>query len=288
MICLSAIPHFARCLSLFEVRYRITHSNRLMLILSCTQIFLREGKAMKYTAGFTALVMGICALGGSAYAGDGSAFSVSANTALVSDYVFRGISQSDENFALQGGFDIGHESGLYTGVWGSGVDFNDGDEGTIEIDLYAGYGGEYNGISYDIGGLYYAYPGADTARDYDFWEAYGSLGYDFDFMSASIGVNYSPDYFNESGDSLYTHLGVDVPLPNNFTLSGGVGYQEIDDNASFGVPDYTDWNVTLGYDWKDINLFVSYHDTDLDEPGECADGCDARVVFGISTAFDFH
>lgn len=101
----------------------------------------------------------------------------------------------------------------------------------------------------------------------------------------SVGVNYSPDYFGSSGDSLYTDLGVDVPLPQNFTLSGGVGYQSIDDNATFGVPDYTDWNLTVGYDWEQFNLSLGYYDTDLDEPSECADGCDARIVFAVSASF---
>jgi len=240
---------------------------------------------MRHAIKFTAFILGLCAAGSNGYANEGSAFEISANTALVSDYVFRGISQSDENFAIQGGFDVSHESGLYTGVWSSSVDFNDGDEANIEIDLYAGYAGEANGVSYDIGGLYYAYPGADSSLDYDFWEVYGSLGYDFEIASAAVGVNYSPDYFGSSGDAVYTYLGVDVPLPQNFTLSGGVGYQDIDDNASFGTPDYTNWHASIGYDWKNLNFSVTYHDTDLDEPGECADGCEARVVFGISAAF---
>ncbi|MGH1403448.1 MAG: TorF family putative porin [Alphaproteobacteria bacterium] len=243
---------------------------------------------MKHTFKVTALILGLCTTGNYSHAQESSDFEVSANTGIVSDYVFRGISQSDENFAIQGGFDVGHTTGLYAGAWASSVDFNDDDEASIEIDLYAGYAGEYENISYDIGGLYYAYPGADSSLDYDFWEVYGSVGYNFDVASASVGVNYSPDYFGSSGDSFYTHLGVDVPLPRNFTLSGGVGHQAIDDNAAFGTDDYTDWNASLGYDWKNLNFSVTYHDTDLDEPSECADGCDARIVFGITAEFGIH
>lgn len=212
-------------------------------------------------------------------------FEFSANTAIVSDYVFRGISQSDENFALQGGFDVVHETGLYTGVWASSVDFNDGDEATVETDLYAGYSGELNNFTYDVRGIYYAYPGADSSRNYDFFELHGSLGYDFDVASAVASLNYSPEYFGDSGDATYARLAVDVPLPHSFTLSGGVGRQDIDDNAAFGVQDYTDWNLTLGYDWQKFNFSLGYHDTDLEEPRECADGCGARVVFAISASF---
>jgi len=213
------------------------------------------------------------------------ALEFSANAAIVSDYVFRGISQSDENFAMQGGFDVAHESGLYTGLWASGVDFNDNDEANIEVDVYAGYGGEIDNVSYDVGALYYAYPSANDSLNYDFWEVYGSLGYDFGMVNTTVGLNYSPEYFGDSGDALYTHFDIEAPLPNNFTLSAGIGHQSIDDNAAFGVPDYTDWNVALGYDWDKFNVSLTYHDTDLDEPSDCADGCAARAVFAISASF---
>lgn len=212
-------------------------------------------------------------------------FEISANTSLVSEYVFRGITQSDETIAIQGGFDVNHESGLYAGLWASSVDFNDGDEASVEVDFYAGYGGAIENVSYDVGGIYYAYPGADNSLDYDFWEIYGSVGYDFDVAAVSVGVNYSPDYFGGSGDALYSHLGVDVPLPYDLGLSAGVGYQTIDDNDAFGVPDYTDWNLSLGYSWDRFDVSVTYHDTDLDEPTECADGCDTRFVLSLTANF---
>ncbi len=210
---------------------------------------------------------------------------VSANVGFVSQYSFRGIAQSNENIAIQGGFDIAHNNGLYAGVWGSNVNFNDGDEANIEVDIYAGYSSEFKGITYDLGAIYYAYPGADSSLDYDFWEGSLAIGYDFDIFSATASINYSPDYFGSSGDAQYYALGVDVPLPADFTLSGHVGYQEIDDNAAFGVPDYMDWSIGLGYTLEGFDLSLQYIDTDLDEPGECADGCDSRVIFGISKSF---
>jgi len=205
---------------------------------------------------------------------------LSANVALVSDYSFRGISQSDEGPAIQGGFDIAHDSGIYAGVWGSNVDFNDGDEGTVEIDGYVGFANEVNGVGYDVGAIYYAYPGADDNLNYDFWEASFALGYDFDLFSASASVNYSPEFFGETGDAQYYALGVDAPLSDNLSLSAHVGHQEIDEGV-----DYTDWSLGLSYGFKGLDLSVQYVDTNLDEPGECADGCDSRVVFGISRSF---
>jgi uncharacterized protein (TIGR02001 family) len=222
----------------------------------------------------------------SAHAGNISAdWDASANVGIVSEYSFRGIAQSDEHPAIQGGFDLAHSTGIYAGVWGSNVDFNDSDEASSEFDLYAGYSNSYEGIGYDIGAIYYAYPGADSSLNYDFWEVSLGLGYDFDYFSAGITFNHSPEYFGDSGDAQYYALAVDVPLPQDFTLSGHVGYQEIDDNAAFGVPDYTDWSLGLGYTLAGFDLSVSYVDTDLDEPRECADGCAERVIFGISRSF---
>jgi len=107
-----------------------------------------------------------------------------------------------------------------------------------------------------------------------------AIGYDFDMFSASASVNYSPEFFGETGDAQYYALGVDVPLPADVTLSAHVGRQEIDEGV-----DYTDWSLGLSYDFEGFDLSVQYVDTDLDEPSECADGCDSRVVFGISRSF---
>lgn len=212
-------------------------------------------------------------------------FDLSANVGFVSEYSFRGIAQSNENPAVQGGFDVTHDSGLYAGVWGSNVNFNDGDEAQIEVDVYGGYSGSFKGLSYDVGLIYYAYPGANSSLNYDFVEGALAVGYDFDVLSASASINYSPEYFGDSGDALYYAAAVDVPLPSDFTLSAHIGYQEIDDNAAFGVPDYTDWSVGLGYNLAGFDMSLQYVDTDLDEPSECADGCDSRVIFGVSRSF---
>lgn len=207
---------------------------------------------------------------------------LSANVGLVSDYSFRGISQSDEGPAIQGGFDIVHNSGLYAGIWASSVDFGDAD---IETDFYAGYSSAIGDVSYDLGLIYYAYPGADSDLDYDFYELSAALGYDFGLFSTAASVNVSPEYFGDSGHAEYYALAVDVPLPYDLSLNGHVGYQAIEDNAAFGTPDYTDWGAGIGYNWEGFDLGLSYVDTDLDEPGDCADGCDSRVVFSIGRSF---
>ena len=122
---------------------------------------------------------------------------------MASEYVFRGITQSNEDPAIQVGIDYAHEpSGFYIGTWASSVEFNTGNaDGTqIETNLYGGFAGSFaNGIDWDIGGLYYYYPEEgddDGVGEQDYVEVYGSLGYAFDApMEPSISAGfYSPDY----------------------------------------------------------------------------------------------
>lgn len=206
------------------------------------------------------------------------------NVAFTTDYVFRGISQSNEEPTIQGGMDWADAAtGLYAGVWGSGVDFTDA---TTEFDFYGGVKGTVDDIDWSLGGIYYYYPGADDSLNYDFWEIAASVGYDFDFMQTTLSLNYSPDYFGSSGDAWYPALNVTVPTPiESLTANAGVAHQWISDNAAFGTEDYTTWSVGLGYDIEGFNVGLKYYDTDLSEPTECADGCGQRVVLTISRAF---
>ncbi len=208
----------------------------------------------------------------------------SGSVGFVTDYAFRGMTQSDENPALQGSFDYAHESGFYAGIWASTVDFNDNDEASLEMDFSAGYAGEVKGVSYALGGIYYYYPGADSALNYDYYEVMASLGYDFNVASVGASINYSPEYFGDSGDATYINGSVAVPLPYDFTLNGAVGYQWIDKEATFGVSDYADWTIGIGYAWEGFDFSASYVDTDIDK-SECSDACDARFILGVSRSF---
>lgn len=235
----------------------------------------------------SAIALSGCILSSPAMAGtlEGVPGEFSAYTTLVTEYSFRGIAQSDERPALQGGVDWSHDSGFYLGFWGSSVDFNDSDQASTEMDFFGGYSFEpIENLTLDIGGLFYAYPGADSSLNYDFFEIYGSIGYDFDVASVSAGIAYSPEYFGDSGHSEYISLSGEVPLPHDFALFGHVGHQYIDDEAAFGVPDYTDWEAGVQWQYDDLALSLSYIDTSLND-SECADGCDERVVFGTSFAF---
>ena len=111
----------------------------------------------------------------------------SATIAFTTDYVYRGISQTSEDVALQSSLDWNHDSGVYVGMWGTNIDFKDGSS-QLELDVYGGYASEYEGISYDFMILGYLYPGADSDLDQDFVEFSLALGYDFGLASVSTSV----------------------------------------------------------------------------------------------------
>lgn len=224
--------------------------------------------------GTLASAVGVNAQEGSSWPGE-----FSGNVTLTSDYVFRGFTQDNEDPAIQGGFDWDSGAGFYLGVWGSNVNFGDGDEASDEIDFYGGYAGEIDNFSYDIGLIYYWYPGAANALSYDFWEVYGSIGYDFGPAVISLGLAYTPDNFGDTDDGLYFQSGVSVPLTENFSIDANVNYYDVD--PAFG-PDYFDWNIgaTLALEWFDADL--RYIDTDV---SNCNGVCDSRVVFSVSRSF---
>jgi len=207
---------------------------------------------------------------------------ISGNVAMSSDYVWRGISQTDNQMAISGGFDYAHDSGLYIGTWASNIDssaFSEEDDPQIELDVYGGYGGEMGAISYDVGLIQYRYPGAD---DINTLEWYLGGGYAFtDTVSGSAKYYYSSDFF-DSGDSAWRlEAGVDVALPMDIGLSALVGKN---DGDAFGDYDYVDYSVGVSKSLAGVDLSLTYTDTDLSD-SDCYDGlniCDGRVVFSVA------
>lgn len=214
---------------------------------------------------------------------------------VTNNYVFRGITQTDDDPAIQGSINYKLDTGLagtsvYAGVWGSNVDFNDGDGAHVEFDWTFGLTGEIldTGLGWTLGGIYYHYP---AQGEYNYWEVAPALSYSVGWVSVVAGLNYSPDFFNGSGEAWYPNGGVKVaiPIPDNwFTLAleGYTGHQWVDDNARFGAEDYQDWKLGLSVGIKMITLSAYYTDTDLDKD-ECAgtNNCDARAVLALTATF---
>src|SRR4029453_5205962 len=102
----------------------------------------------------------------------GGGFAVNGGATIVSDYRFRGISQTDEDFAIQGTMSLSHESGFYATIWGSSIDDYIAAGADAEVDLIGGWRHTYGGTTVDVGILYYYYPGGCCDIDTDFVEPY--------------------------------------------------------------------------------------------------------------------
>lgn len=220
---------------------------------------------------------------------DEPSWTLSGSAAFKSDYVFRGFSQTDERPTVQAQIAATHKSGLSASLWGANVDFNDGDEAGSELDATLSYAMPAGPGQLTIGGVYYAYPGADDDLDYDYYEGFATYGLTvLDQADITVGVYYSPDFFAGSGDAVYTNIGVSVPLSvpglDGLSVNGGAGYQWIDDEDAFGAPDYAEWTLGAAYDYKNLTFGVNYYDTDLPE-SDCGGLCSDRVVIGVSASF---
>ena len=205
--------------------------------------------------------------------------SVTGNVAFVSDYMFRGISQTTNNAAIQGGLEWDTGAGFHFGAWGSSVNFNDGNNATTEVDLYGGYGGSIDNFSYDVGFTFYWYPGAAGASNYNLWEVYGKAGYDFGVATLTGYVAYTPDNFGATGDATYTSLYVGIPIVDTLSISGGVSYWML----TQGFKEQTAWDVGATikvYDWFDVD--ARYYDSDISFLGSLADD---KFVLKVSRAF---
>ena len=210
---------------------------------------------------------------------------VSANVALTSNYVWRGMTQTGESPAVQGGVDLGYK-GAYIGVWGSSVQFDATATGqaSSEFDIYAGYANEIDKFSYDVGFIQYMYPNDTEA--WNFSEAYLSLGYDFDVLSVSATYSYGVDA-KASGTSDYGdawEVGVSVPLPMDITLDGTYGQYDDENTATGGntnnFGDYYYAGLTKTFGKFDATIAV----TGMDYDNAATKDVD-YVVATISTSF---
>lgn len=200
---------------------------------------------------------------------------VAFNVVGTSDYVFRGFSQTDEEFAIQGGIDITVDNGLYAGAWASNVDFGDGTD--VEFDLYGGYRTEVSGFAVDVGAVTYFYPNAPAAADYDYVELKGALSRAIGPVTAGVVAYYSPNFFGVDEEATYAEVNAAITPVEKFTVSGAYGKQWLDVST-----DYTTWNAGVAYALTDnLVLDVRYFDTDVDDVAIAQD----RIVGTIKVLF---
>lgn len=232
-------------------------------------------------------LIGVAIAAGATILGAGAANAeVSANVSLTTDYVFRGISLSDNNPAIQGGFDWSNDS-FYAGVWGSSLT-----EGT-EIDLYGGWTPSTGPVTWDIGLVGYFYPGLDDdTAELDYFE--GLVAGEFSLteqVTLGGGVYYSPDNTLNTGDATYYEINGAYAVSDALGFSAAYGNQTIEDPD--GAPggseedDYSTWNIGGTYALHGFSLDLRYHDNDIDAGSAIEDyttgpdSYDSAVVFTI-------
>jgi uncharacterized protein (TIGR02001 family) len=191
---------------------------------------------------------------------------VTGNAAVVTDYRFRGISQTDRRVALQGGITISHSSGFYVSTWGSSIDDYVAAGSDQELDLIAGYTKTIGAATVDVGVLYYYYPGSGGANT-DFVEPYASVKGTFGPATAKLTVNYAPkakalSVGNGKEDNLYVAGDLSASIPNTpLGVSAHLGHSFGPSYLTIGK-EYTDWNIGATYTWSHLTFGVSYVDTD--------------------------
>ena len=208
---------------------------------------------------------------------------VTGSAAFTTDYLFRGISQTGNNAAVQAGMTATHESGAYASVWGSSIASG---AGGSEMDLLLGYGGKAGEVGYDVGVMHYGYPSADAALGYD--EIYASVS----TMGAKVGLNYSNDYFAKSDKFMYLYASYGTEVAG-VGLSASLGMNKFDSAAMMsnalgttGTDDsYMDYKLAASKAIGGMTIEGAYIGSDIDDT-ECGGGlCEGRFVLTASKSF---
>ena len=202
----------------------------------------------------------------------------SANVALTTNYLFRGVSQTDLGPAIQGGFDLLYGD-FYAGVWGSSVDFNN--DTTMEVDFYGGYAPTIGSVTLDIGVIYYVYPDSPElpTGGQNFLEVYAGATRAVGPVELSAKAWWSPDYYGGTGDSGYFQVGASTPITEKLTISAGAGAFVFRNKSANN--DYRDYNLGVTYSDFGFDFDLRGYDTD----GRSGGNNDDTVVFSISRSF---
>ena len=206
---------------------------------------------------------------------------LSYNIGAVSDYRYRGLSQTNLKPTAQAGLDYAHSSGLYVGTWVSGIKWLA--DSSVELDIYGGYKGEITkGLGYDLGVLRYQYPGTSAANT---TELYGALTY------GMLTAKYSQSTTNlfgtvNSKGSGYLDLSATIDLGNGLSLVPHVGRQMVKNSSEFS---YNDYALSLTKDFgKGLSGTVSFVNVSKNLVSSLTSSKDmgpARLVAGVKYAF---
>ncbi|MCG6936879.1 MAG: TorF family putative porin, partial [Gammaproteobacteria bacterium] len=201
-----------------------------------------------------------------------AAAELTANAAISSNYIWRGITQTNDQAAGMGGVDWSGDSGLYVGTWVSNVAFGGSGNGGYEMDVYAGYGGEVGGFGYDLGVISYQYP-VDPSN-WNFTEVYASGS----MVGVTVGLWYTVDKAagleDPAGndDDIYLYGSYDFSA-SDIDYSVYIGNYDFD---ACDTCDYTHYGASIGKDG--FGFAVDQNDLDGDV---------GNVRFTVSYSKDF-
>jgi len=193
-------------------------------------------------------------------------YSLSFNVGAVTDYRYRGLSQSRLRPALQGGADFSHKSGFYVGTWASTIKWikDAGGDADVEVDIYGGYKTTLGAFGVDVGVLRYLYPGSDLAVNPDTTEVYAAGTWGPATLKYSHAVT-NLFGFADSKNSYYVDLSATFDTGYwGLSLTPHVGYQKVKNNSAAS---YTDWSLTLSKEFMPgLVGSLGYVSTDIDVP----------------------
>eukprot|EP01022_Parablepharisma_sp_SALTPOND_P017905 TRINITY_DN290_c0_g2_i1.p3 TRINITY_DN290_c0_g2~~TRINITY_DN290_c0_g2_i1.p3 ORF type:complete len:287 (-),score=119.93 TRINITY_DN290_c0_g2_i1:1632-2492(-) len=224
---------------------------------------------------------------------DASTLHLSGNLGVVSQYVFRGTTQTNEKPALQGGFDLNHDNGLYAGVWLSNIswisDTNPAASASLEADIYGGWKPAFNDwLNGDIGVLHYAYPGSypDGMTKPDTTEVY--LGLDAKWIAFKYSISTGNTFGNAgTSGSTYADLSLTHELFAGLTGVAHLGRQHYT-GANASVLSYTDWKLGLTRDFSGYVLGLAYTGSNASDAGYTLRGKNigrSQVVLSLNKTF---
>jgi uncharacterized protein (TIGR02001 family) len=232
---------------------------------------------------------------------------VAFGASIMSDYLFRGVTQSNHKPAvsmyIEPRYNINPNLQIYAGLGGASIDFTN--KAAAEIDIYAGIRPTFGPVSFDFGAWYYWYPGGECIglapncpvglttvpngnvmkKDVSFFEVYGKVAWTInDMFTVGASAFYSPDFLNTGADGTYIGATAKFTGPTlaagiGWYVSGELGQQFLGTSDAFyglapiyplGIPyaDYTTWNVGIGFTCKVFTLDLRYSGTNLSK-GEC-------------------
>ena len=212
----------------------------------------------------TLLIAGAITLAGACSTSVFAVEGLTANVSASNNYVWRGISQTQNQNAVSGGIDYAAKSGFYVGTWASNVDFDD--DTNAEVDVYAGYSFDVDDLAFDVGYLYYGYPGGE---DLDFSEIYASVSWEF--LTVGYSVLTDSEAGGDFGDSDYATVDLAFEVAEGLELGFHFGAYNFDAGG-----DYNDYGVSLSKDGFTLSI------TDVDE-----NAIESDFLFTVSYSIDF-